>query len=292
MAVPLLNNRYRPVRPLGKGGFGVTVVAEDTYMPSKRLCVLKQLKPTKADPSLFQMIRDRFAREAAILEELSRANDQIPELYAYFTEGNRFYLVQELIDGETIMARVKRAGTLDAEQVTKIVESVLQVLDYVHGKGIIHRDIKPDNIILRTEAQQPVLIDFGAVKETMIHHAEDDQSLSDHSRVIGTPGYMPLEQGMGRPIFASDLYSLAFTAVFMLAAKHPHMLPHDPVTGSVSWQGVLPDLPEHLKRVLTKATEVYPRDRYTSARAMLDDMGDLHMDLLASELKRFRRRSE
>lgn len=289
MAVPLLNNRYRPVRPLGKGGFGVTVVAEDTYMPSRRLCVLKQLKPTNTDPSLFASIRERFAREAAILEELSKGTSQIPVLYAYFTENNRFYLVQELIEGETILAHVKQKGIFDAEQVTKMLESTLQVLDFVHGKGIIHRDIKPDNIILREKDQQPVLIDFGAVKETMLHHV-DDNSLSDHSRVIGTPGYMPLEQGMGRPIYASDLYSLGFTAVFMLAAKHPHMLPHDPVTGSVSWQGILPDLPEQLKQVLTKVTEVYPRDRYTSAREMLDDMGDLHMDLLASELKRFRRR--
>ncbi len=86
----LLNNRYQVIQTLGGGGFGETFLAEDTQMPSRRRCVIKQLKPIQDNPQVYQLVQQRFQREAAILEELGDGSDQIPRLYAYFSEMDNF----------------------------------------------------------------------------------------------------------------------------------------------------------------------------------------------------------
>ncbi len=167
MTPTLLNNRYKVIGVLGAGGFGETFLAEDTQMPSGRRCVIKQLKPVTHNPQVYQLVQERFGREAAILEELGDENNQIPRLYAYFSEAGQFYLVQEWIQGQTLSNKLEQEGTLNESSVKEILLSILPVLEYVHSKRIVHRDIKPDNIILRDCDGKPVLIDFGAVRETM-----------------------------------------------------------------------------------------------------------------------------
>ncbi|NES01367.1 MAG: protein kinase, partial [Okeania sp. SIO2F4] len=143
----ILNNRYRIINTLASGGFGETFLAQDTQMPSGRLCVIKQLKPIVNNPQIYQLVQERFQREAAILEELGETNNQIPRLYAYFTENGQFYLVQEWIEGETLTKKLKTEGVFNENSVRQILLSLLPVLEYVHSKRIIHRDIKPGNII-------------------------------------------------------------------------------------------------------------------------------------------------
>ncbi|HAX86205.1 MAG TPA: serine/threonine protein kinase, partial [Cyanobacteria bacterium UBA11370] len=157
----LLNNRYRILQTLGAGGFGNTFLAEDTYMPSGRRCVIKQLKPIIHEPQTEKLVQERFQREAAVLEELGEGNNQIPRLYAYFSEAGQFYLVQEWIEGDTLTKKVEREGKLSESEVTQILIRLLSVLDYVHSRYMVHRDIKPDNVIIRQRDQLPVLIDFG-----------------------------------------------------------------------------------------------------------------------------------
>lgn len=163
----LLSSRYKVLNTLSDGGFGQTFLVEDTHMPSSRHCVLKQLKPVHNQSELHQIIQDRFQREAATLEKLGEAHDQIPRLFAYFSEGDQFYLVEEWVEGLTLTQKINQEGPLPEATVKAILSHLLPVVAYIHGQKIVHRDIKPDNIILRQQDGKPVLIDFGAVKETM-----------------------------------------------------------------------------------------------------------------------------
>jgi serine/threonine protein kinase len=164
-----LKDRYQIIRELGSGGFGKTYLAEDTQMPSKRKCVIKRLKVINDNPQMYKLIQERFEREAILLEKLGNQHSQIPSLYAYFSENERFYLVEEWIQGQTLDAKIKCDGVMSEKAVKELLLSLLSVLQFVQTKGIIHRDIKPENIILRPNNgfELPILIDFGLVKETM-----------------------------------------------------------------------------------------------------------------------------
>ncbi|MDD1414857.1 serine/threonine protein kinase [Dolichospermum sp. ST_con] len=264
----LLNNRYQVIQVLGAGGFGETFLAEDTYMPSRRRCVIKQLKPISNDPQTYELIQKRFEREAATLEYLGEANDQIPQLFAYFSENGLFYLVQEWVHGQTLTNVIQSQGQLQENTVREILLSLLSVLDYVHSKGIIHRDIKPDNIIWREIDNKPVLIDFGAVKET-IRTTINAAGHPTQSLVIGTPGFMPSEQAIGRPVYATDIYSLGLTAIYLLTGKYPQELETHPHTGQIIWQDYAGGVSPQLAMVLTQAIEPRTSDRFTTAAKML-----------------------
>ena len=264
----LLNDRYRILDTLGRGGFGETYLVEDRHLPSQRKCVLKQLNPIVEQPEIPSWMKERFQREAAILEELGENNQQIPRLYAYFTEQGKFYLVQEWIEGETLAQKQQRDGNLNSHQVQAILVQLLPVLDFLHQRQIIHRDLKPENIILRKSDRLPVLIDFGAVKEAMSTTANPNNS-SSLSISIGTPGYMASEQAAGRPSYSSDLYSLGLTAIFLLTGKAPQDLETDPNTGEIIWQEYAKNINPKLVSILDKAIKFHPRDRFNSATAML-----------------------
>ena len=114
MTTQFLNNRYQIVATLGRGGFGETFLATDTHMPSARKCVIKLLKPLVEDPEVPQWLKERFQREAAILEDLGENHPQIPRLYAYFTEKNNFYLVQEWVEGFTLTQKHEQQGNFSS----------------------------------------------------------------------------------------------------------------------------------------------------------------------------------
>lgn len=267
----LLKNRYCILNKLGSGGFGETSLAEDLQMPSHRQCVIKQLKPIANDPQTYQLIKDRFQREAAILERLGEKNPYIPTLYAYFEDDDQFYLVEEYIQGVTLAEKIQRDGVLTESSVRDILIYSLSILDYIHSQGIVHRDIKPDNIILRSSDHLPVLIDFGAVKETM-GTIMTTSGHSTRSIVIGTPGFMSSEQNAGRPTFSSDLYSLALTAIYLLTGKLPQEFNVDPLSGDILWRQEAPLISSQLAAILDKAIQYYQRDRYQIAREMLSDI--------------------
>ncbi|MDD1413585.1 YARHG domain-containing protein [Dolichospermum sp. ST_con] len=270
----LLNNRYRIIKTLGSGGFGETYLAEDTQMPSQRRCVIKQLKPIQHNTQIYQLVQERFQREAAILEELGSISDQIPSLYAYFQFNDQFYLVQELIEGDTVTEKIQQHGILTENAVRKILLSLLLVLEYVHSKRIIHRDIKPDNIILRHHDGKPVLIDFGAVRESM-GTVVNSQGNPTSSIVIGTPGFMPSEQASGRPVYSSDLYSLGLTAIYLLTGKIPQELLTEPNLGNILWRHFAPYLSPNFADILDKAIAYHPKEHFTSAREMLEALQTL-----------------
>jgi serine/threonine protein kinase, bacterial len=261
-----LNNRYEIVRDLGDGGFGKTFLVRDLQMPSARECVVKQLKPLHENAEIYAMVQERFQREAAILEQLGE-HDQVPRLYAYFCEADLFYLVEEYVEGDTLTQKVQREGAQSEAIVTAMLVNLLPAIVHVHQQKIVHRDIKPDNILLRKSDQKPVLIDFGAVKETMatVLNAQGDSS---RSIVVGTPGYMPSEQMVGRPVYGSDLYSLGLTAIYMLTGKLPQELDTDPQTGAFLWRGYAPQVSAGLAAVLDRAIQISPGSRFGSAQEM------------------------
>jgi len=274
MTIQLLNDRYQVIRTLGAGGFGETYLAEDTYMPSKRRCVVKQLRPIHNNPQIYQLVQERFQREAAILEELGGANDQIPALYAYFSSGGQFYLVQEWVEGDTLTGKVQKQGLFSEDAVQELFMNLLPVLDYVHSKHIVHRDIKPDNIIVRHRDGKPVLIDFGAIRESM-GTVVNSQGNPTSSIVIGTPGYMPSEQAAGRPVYSSDLYSLGMTIIYLLTGKQAQQLETDSQTGEIVWRQYASHVSPIIAGAIDKAIAYHPRDRYPTARAMLDTLQNI-----------------
>ncbi len=279
----LIIGRYRILYPLQEGGFGETFLVEDIHLPSQRRCVLKLLKPVHDNPEFYKLIKDRFQREAAIQETLGEICPQIPRLYAYFSEGDRFYLVEEWIDGDTLSAKVAEVGRFSEVAVIEILNQLLLTVDTVHQHQIIHRDIKPDNVILRRRDGKPVLIDFGAVKESM-GATLDSQGVSGRSIIIGTANYMAPEQSVGRPLYASDLYSLGLTAVYLLTGRSPGELHHDPHTGKVEWRSQIPQISEELAKIIDTAIHPHPQERYASAQDMFQALQMLQAGTLLEDI--------
>jgi serine/threonine protein kinase, bacterial len=263
----LLKHRYRLLRVLSEiGGFGQTFLAEIMDTPSRRRCVIKKLRPI-SDPEDFKLAQERFRREAVVLERLGDSSNQIPKLYAYFVENQEFYLVQELIEGPTLRQAVQRGTPLSEQTVGNLLVDLLSVLTYVHEQNVIHRDIKPDNVILRQQDNKPVLIDFGIVKEVL----RVGDGGPAHSMVAGTPGYISPEQAAGQPVFASDLYSLGATAIFLLTGKYPQCMT-DPSTGQINWKEHAPEVSPNFAAILDKATESYVHNRYQTAGQMSEEL--------------------
>lgn len=264
----LLNNRYQVLKSIGSGGFGETFLAEDTQMPSGRRCVVKKLHPVSHHPQIYPLIKERFQREAAILEDLGSHSDRIPTLYAYFEENNDFYLVQELIEGITLTDRIQSQSSFSESYVIGFLVNFLPILDYVHQKRIIHRDIKPDNIIIRESDQKPVLIDFGAVKEAIATTMSSSGS-PQTSIAIGTRGFMSSEQAAGRPVYSSDLFATGLTAIYLLTGKQPQDIETNNYTGEILWKQYAPQVSPTLTIVLDKAISAHSCDRYATAQEML-----------------------
>jgi serine/threonine protein kinase, bacterial len=264
----LLNNRYQVLKSIGSGGFGETFLAEDTQMPSGRRCVVKKLHPVSHHPQIYPLIKERFQREAAILEDLGSHSDRIPTLYAYFEENNDFYLVQELIEGMTLTDTIQSQSSFSESYVRDFLVNFLPILDYVHQKRIIHRDIKPDNIIIRESDQKPVLIDFGAVKEAIATTMSSSGS-PQTSIAIGTRGFMSSEQAAGRPVYSSDLFATGLTAIYLLTGKQPQDIETNNYTGEILWKQYAPQVSPTLTIILDKAISAHSCDRYATAQEML-----------------------
>ena len=263
----ILFNRYQIIRPLGSGGFGDTYIATDLHSPKRKKVVVKSLKPIHYETNT-EVVEKLFLKEASVLEDLGANYQQIPTLNAFFSLDNQYYLVQEYIEGKSL----KEFGIISPEQCFQILSSLLETLKYIHSQNIIHRDIKPENIIIREckdkpESLIPVLIDFGAVKETMGAINLSDGSVVS-SVIVGTMGFMPLEQGMGKTVFSSDLYSLALTMIYSLTGKYPIAFPTNPLNGEIEWDSVTTNIPEHLKMILQKATKIDTLQRYSTAEEM------------------------
>ena len=159
-----LDGRYEILKPLGTGGFGKTYLARDLRIPGTPYCVVKQLHCVSQKSDDKQLARELFQREAESLAKLGHHN-QIPRLLAYFTENDEFYLVEDFIDGRSLEDEINPGQPWPEAAVMQLMKDVLEVLAFVHQQGVIHRDIKPGNLIRRHSDGKIVLIDFGAIKQ-------------------------------------------------------------------------------------------------------------------------------
>ena len=275
----LIQNQYLVLKTLGQDTFSETFLARRKAWLNRRRYIIKKFRPILGNPHADEIGRT-FYREANILQRLSGSDRQIPQLYDYFTVGENFYIVREWIDGLTLKQKVEQQGKLPEAEVEQILESILGCLNYIHSYGIVYRQLKPSSIILRKTrwgresptSYLPVPIYFGGVKKLA---TESEQS--DRCNIVLTEryGYIPLEQQQGKSVYASDIYSLGLTAIYLLTGKNPAELPVDSQTRKILWHQEVPQLNIHLCRTLDRAICPYPEDRFTSAKAMLQALHSL-----------------
>jgi CHASE2 domain-containing sensor protein/tRNA A-37 threonylcarbamoyl transferase component Bud32 len=263
----LLDGRYKVVSNIGKGGFGETYLAEDTKRPGNPYCVVKQLKPTRTDERFLEIARRFFNTEAKTLETVGR-NDRIPQLLAYFEANKEFYLVQEYIKGHSLGDELTPGKKLSEPYVIALLKDVIEVLQFIHGFGVIHRDIKPGNIMRRDADGRLVLIDFGAVKQLETQIADVSES---NTVAIGTSGYAPPEQLLGQPVLNSDIYALGMIGLQALLGVPSVQIPKDPVTKEVIWRDRV-TVSDKLAAILDKMVAYRYQERYQSAMEVNQDL--------------------
>jgi serine/threonine protein kinase len=256
--------RYRIRSILSRGGFGITFLAQNIHLPGQPLCVIKKLAPTFTDPSQIEIACKQFYLEALSLSRLG-SHAQIPSLLDYFTIGSDRYLVESYIPGMVLTQIIDRQRKFTESEVEKFLTQMLQLLTYIHHHQLIHRDIKPQNIILCQTDVRFVLLDFGAVKD--LAPATVDPQLTT-SQAIGTPGFAPPEQLANRAVYSSDLYALGMTCVYLLTGKQPSQFPTDPHTCELIWSDTV-EISRELSEIIGKMTQISLGDRYQSATQVL-----------------------
>jgi serine/threonine protein kinase len=258
----LFRDRYRVLKVLGRGGFGVTYLATNASLPGEPKCVIKQLCPKTQNALSLERAKVRFRREARALANLG-SHFQVPQLLDYFTTNGEFYLVQDYIEGETLAQEVRRRGRQSEAKVKRFLQEILPVVQFIHRNRIIHRDIKPSNIIRCGRDSRLVLIDFGAVREFLTDIDNTAYFQPQTTQFVGTPGFAPPEQLALRPCYASDVYALGMTCLYLLTGRSPIEFDVDPRTGNILWLHTV-SVSGHFATVLDKMLRSAPEDRYAS----------------------------
>ncbi|MBD2496232.1 serine/threonine-protein kinase [Nostoc sp. FACHB-280] len=272
--VRLLRGHYRVIKVLSdEGGFGRTYLAEDADKLNE-WCVVKQFAPKVQEAAAIKKAIALFQEEAKRLQHLGE-HPQIPALLAYFEQDSYLFLVQQFIDGQNLLQELRQGVTYNENQVMRVLLDLLPVLKFIHDRGVIHRDIKPQNIIRRRSDGKLILIDFGASKQL---------TATVHTKLgttIGSHGYTPIEQMQdGQAYPASDLYSLGVTCFYLLTGNAPSKLwMQQGYSWVKSWRQYLPNantttitIDLKLGQVLDKLLTTDIRQRYQAAEQVLQDL--------------------
>ncbi|MBD2245889.1 serine/threonine protein kinase [Nostoc sp. FACHB-888] len=272
LARKTLRNRFEIVKHLGSGGSGDTYLAVDLDLPGRPHCVVKHFQPKDSNPAILPIAKSLFDREAEVLYQLGNDHDQIPRLFAHFNEDGDFYLVQEFIDGHALTQEIVPGQRLSENAVLNLLKEILEVLSFVHQNNIIHRDIKPQNLMRRHSDQKIVLIDFGSIKKIGALGA-------GLTIAVGTPGYMPSEQAKGKPRLCSDIYALGMIGIQALTGLIPEQLQEDPNTGEVLWRHQA-----QVSNVLADILDTMVRDRFSQRyQSASEALQALNSDLVLSK---------
>ncbi|BBD64353.1 serine/threonine protein kinase [Nostoc commune NIES-4072] len=267
----LLQGRYKIIQNLGAGVFGQTYIAVDVDYPENPKCVVKQIKVSSSESGYLdlEMLRLLFLTETQTLKLLG-SHHQIPEFIACFEENERFYLVQEQIEGHALTAELpidQQWGCLWSErEVVEFLIDVLGILEFVHSQGVIHCDIKPENLIRRNSDGKLVLIDFGSIQSIDFGIGAE---LPIHRIPVTSLGYIPPEQFIGQTQPNSDIYALGMIAIQALTGLEPLKLKADPYTNEIVWRSENTPVNDYLAAVLSQMIRYNYQDRFQSASEVL-----------------------
>ena len=262
--------RYSLVRELGRGGMGIVFLARDVALD--RLVAIKLLPAALAERD---DLRERFLREARTAARLSHPH--IVPIHAVEEHGPLVFFVMAFVDGETLGERIRRAGPLGAAEATRLLREVAWALGHAHAHGVVHRDVKPDNILIERATGRAMVTDFGIARLDAAPH------VSDPGLAQGTPRFMSPEQAAGEPVDGrSDLYSLGVSGYLALAGRAPfegdgpaallvaHASTPAPPVG-LARPGLPPKLAAAIDRCLAKRRE----DRFATAEAFAEALGEV-----------------
>ena len=256
--------RYSLEREAGRGGMGIVFLARDVALD--RPVAIKLLPP---ELSAIEEHRERFLREARTAARLSHPN--IVPIHLVEERAGLVYFVMAYVDGESLSQRVQRAGPLKAPDAAKMVQEVAWALAYAHGNGVIHRDIKPDNVLIEKGSGRALVTDFG------IARVATAGTLSLNGEVMGTLRYMSPEQALGQPDIdgRSDLYSLGVTAFFALTGALPfedkgplNLLATHASQPAPPVRSVNPAVPAALAEAIDRCLVVDPDGRWETGGAL------------------------
>jgi serine/threonine protein kinase len=257
---------YRLIDKLGAGGMGEVWRAEDTKL--LRPVAIKILSERIAsDPEW----KERFLREARTIAQMNHPN--IATIYSIEQEGDKLFIAMELVEGESL-ATVLARGALQPVEAVRIVKHVAEALAEAHDKGVVHRDVKPDNVIIGKRVVK--VLDFGIAKQLISSTASP--TLTQAGLIVGTPFYMSPEQALGRPVDArSDLFSLGVVLYEALAGKRPfegesvtETMMNIIMQEATELSAIAPKVPAALVEIVGRALQKKPERRYGSAGEMVD----------------------
>ena len=256
--------QYRIERLLGRGGMGAVYLAHELALD--RPVAIKVLPPESDAPER----RERFRREARLAARLTHPN--IVPLHTFGEVGGLAYFVMGYVPGESLGARIKRRGRLGPEEARSVLHQIADALDHAHRQGVVHRDIKPDNVLVDAETGRPMLTDFGIAKTP-----QAGTMLTVTGHLVGTPHYMSPEQASGRQDLdgRSDLYSLGVMGYVMLSGRLPFEgpTPSDVLMQHLSREPVAlrtlaPDVPSTLAGAITRCLAKDPGRRWPDAASL------------------------
>jgi WD40 repeat protein len=259
----LIKECYRLIKRISQGGFYQTFLAVDESQFPPIPCVVQKLSFLQQTPEIFQY-------EVQKLAKLGK-HPQIPSLITHFTEDEYYYIIQEFIDGDNLASLVEKQGVFNETQIWQVLKSLLPVINFIHNHQVVHQNIKPENIILRSVNQNQdllnnlVLVDFAVMK-----FIRDNQSKNE---IIGSPEYISPEQIQGKTVFASDLYSLGVTCIYLLTQIPPFEL-FDIANNTWVWRDYLTNsISEYLAQTLDKLVKHNLQERWQSADQLIYTLG-------------------
>ncbi len=263
-----LAGRYSLERELGRGGMGVVYLAHEVRLD--RPVAIKLLPPTNAADA---RMRERFLREARTAAKLSHPN--IIPIHAVDEVGEFVFFAMAYVEGETLTERVRRRGPLAPSDATRVLREVAWALAYAHAQGVVHRDVKPDNILLEMGTGRALVMDFGIAGAVRGAGALDD------GEVIGTPAFMSPEQALGEAVDArSDLYALGLVGYFALSGRLPfegskatEVLARQVTEPAQPLASVAAGVPRRLAQLVERCLAKDPSERPDGAVAMARDLG-------------------